>query len=211
MNNFLRQLLNFGMADILNDEATPEMIDYLVTAGDPASSALCCDYLVKLDESLLENKKQFIICGNSMSPLGIDDGANVIASPFMSDTDIVNEDDFLIVEVDPDYYENERPNFKYKMRCAIMVVEDTWSKDDIINRLKSMDSQVEIWLSSNKKDLYKKYEKAKFHYQTGRLVLSKTYKNGKLRYSFHKLDFVRYKAVKMVKPNAPKEILSLVS
>ena len=80
-----------------------------------------------------------------------------------------------------------------------------------MNRLKQMDSQAEIWLKSYRNCLHEKYLKAKRHYNTGRLVLSTTYKNGTLRYSFHRIDFVKYKVEAIVKQDAPDKLLRLVA
>lgn len=211
MNEFVRQLLNFGMADILNENEAPKVESYLVAAGDPASSMPHYDHLIELEDSVRKGRKQFAVCGNSMSPLGIDDGDNVLANDFNTNNGDIREGDFLIVEVDPTYYEGERPNFEYKLRCAIMVVEESWSEEMIVNRLKQMDSQAEIWLKSYRNCLHEKYVKAKRHYNTGRLVLSATYKNGTLRYSFHRIDFVKYKAEAIVKQDTPETLLRLAA
>lgn len=212
MNEFVRQLLNFGMADILNEEEVPKVESYLVAAGDPASSMPYYDHLIEIKESVKGGRRQFAVCGNSMSPLGIDDGDNILADSFAQEGgDSIREGDFLIVKVDPTYYEGEHPNFEYKMRCAIMEVEETWTEEMIVNRLKRMNSQSEIWLKSSQKCLHEKFEKAKKHYGTGKLVLSSTYKNGSLRYSFHRINFVEFKATAIVKQNAPEKVLSLVA
>lgn len=211
MNDFVRQLLNFGMADILNEEESPKVESYLVAAGDPASSTPEYDHLIEIKESLKDGRMQFAVCGNSMSPLGIDNGDNVLATSFIKDNDRIKEGDFLIVKVDPSYYEGERPNFEYKMRCAIMEVEESWTEEMIVERLKQMNSQSEIWLKSSRNCLHEKFEKAKRHYKTGKLVLSSTFKNGSLRYSFHRMDFVCFKATALVKQNAPEKLLKLAA
>lgn len=206
MKEFVRQLLNFGMADILNEEEAPKVESYLVAAGDPASSTPHYDHLIEIEKEKKEGRSQFAVCGNSMSPLGIDDGDNILANPFTPARDSIKEGDFLIVKVDPNYYEGERPNFEYKMRCAIMEVEESWTEQMIISKLKQMNSQSEIWLKSSQKCLHEKFVKAKRHYGTGKLVLSSTYKNGSLRYSFHKIDYVEFMATALIKQNDPKRI-----
>ena len=211
MNEVVRQLLNFGMADIFNESEASKVESYLVAAGDPASSMTHYDHLIELKDSVRMGRRQFAVCGNSMSPLGIDDGDNILANDFNTNTGDIREGDFLIVKVDPTYYEGERPNYEYKLRCAIMIVEESWTEEMIVNRLKQMDSQAEIWLKSYRNCLHEKYLKAKKHYNTGRLVLSTTYKNGTLRYSFHRMDFVKYKAEAIVKQDSPETLLRLVA
>ena len=211
MNEVVRQLLNFGMADIFNESEASKVESYLVAAGDPASSMTHYDHLIELKDSVRMGRRQFAVCGNSMSPLGINDGDNILANDFNTNTGDIREGDFLIVKVDPTYYEGERPNYEYKLRCAIMIVEESWTEEMIVNRLKQMDSQAEIWLKSYRNCLHEKYLKAKKHYNTGRLVLSTTYKNGTLRYSFHRMDFVKYKAEAIVKQDSPETLLRLVA
>lgn len=92
-----------------------------------------------------------------------------------------------------------------------MEVEESWTEEMIVDRLKQMNSQSEIWLKSSRKCLHEKFEKAKRHYKTGKLILSSTFKNGSLRYSFHRIDFVSFKATALVKQNAPEKLLKLVA
>lgn len=211
MNEFFRQLVNFGMADILNGEQLRKAPEHCVVAGDPASSTVSCLSPISIEASVGEGKRQFVVCGNSMSPRNIDDGDNLIASPINAGNDLISAGDFLVVRVDPTYYEGETPLFDYKLRCAIMVVEDGWSDDDIIEKLKDMDSQPEIWLGMYQKNLREKFRKARRHYPTGKLMLSCTYKNGILRYSFHRLDFIEYRADELVKPEMPEKPIKLAA
>ena len=139
MNEVVRQLLNFGMADIFNESEASKVESYLVAAGDPASSMTHYDHLIELKDSVRMGRRQFAVCGNSMSPLGIDDGDNILANDFNTNTGDIREGDFLIVKVDPTYYEGERPNYEYKLRCAIMIVEESWTEEMIVNRLKPLE------------------------------------------------------------------------
>ena len=211
MNEFFRQLVNFGMADILNGEQPKKAPEHCVVAGDPASGTVSCLSTIDVGANIGEGKRQFVVCGNSMSPRNIDDGDNLITSPINAEKDIIQEGDFLVVRVDPTYYEGEIPLFDYKLRCAIMVVEQSWSDNDIIEKLKDMDSQPEIWLGMYQRNLREKFRKARHHYPTGKLMLSCTYKNGILRYSFHKLDFIAYRADELVKPEKPEEPIKLAA
>lgn len=211
MKEFFRQLINFGMADILNEEQPKKAPEHCVVAGDPASGTVSCLSTINIGTKIGEDKRQFVVCGNSMSPRNIDDGDNLIASRINAESDIIKEGDFLVVKVDPSYYEGETPLFDFKLRCAIMIVEDGWSDDDIIKKLKDMDSQPEIWLGMYQRNLREKFHKARRHYPTGKLMLSCTYKNGILRYSFHKLDFIEYRADELVKPEKPEEPIKLAA
>lgn len=211
MNDFFRQLVNFGMADILNEEQVTKAPDCCVVAGDPASGSISNASPINTGVTLSENKRQFVVCGNSMSPRNIDDGDNLIVSLINPLRDPINEGDYLVVKVDPTYYEKEKPLFEYKLRCAIMVIEDGWTEDQIIEKLKEMDSQPEIWLGMYQRNLRKKFRKARRHYSDGELMLSCTYKNGILRYSFHKLDFIKYKADELIKPEKPERKIKLAA
>ena len=209
MKNWIRQILEFGMADLFNDKPTGMASEDVVCAGDPANSPESGNGLLKLNPEIVGNKIQKRVDGYSQSPRGIDDGDNILMSPIDATKDPVREGDFLIVKVDPDYYEDEKPRFKYKMRCAIMIIEEDWTEDDIINRLKTMDSQPEIWLGYFQKNLRRKFQKARGHYPTGRLMLSTTYKNGVLQYSFHKPEFIIYRADVLIKEDDPDTLIPL--
>ena len=211
MNEFFRQLLNFGMADILNEEKVTKASDSCVVAGDPASGSVNDVSLINMGVTLDKNKRQFVVCGNSMSPRNIDDGDNLIVSLINPLLDQINEGDFLVVNVDPTYYEKEKPLFDYKLRCAIMVIEDGWSEEQIIEKLKEKDSQPEIWLGMYQRNLREKFRKARRHYPDGKLMLSCTYKSGLLCYSFHKLDFIKYRAEELIKPDNPQHVIILAA
>lgn len=207
--SFIRQLVNFGMADILNEEYHAAAPANVVAAGNPLHSADEESPVLELDESDVEGLSQFVVSGCSMSPLGIDDRDNLLAQKVTNQEYRVADGDFLVIKVDPDYYENVKPNFVYKLRCAIMPVQAGMQDSEIIEVLKSMDSQAEIWSKDCQQCLKDKLRKARAHYPTDDLVLSKTFKNGTLRYSFHKLDAVEFIAVKLVKADSIYKIITL--
>lgn len=138
--SFIRQLVNFGMADILNEEYHAAAPANVVAAGNPLHSADEESPVLELDESDVEGLSQFVVSGCSMSPLGIDDRDNLLAQKVTNQEYRVAEGDFLVIKVDPDYYENVKPNFVYKLRCAIMPVQAGMQESDIIEVLKTMDS-----------------------------------------------------------------------
>lgn len=194
MNEIIRQIIDFGMADILNESSRRMAKDFCVAAGDPVGEVDADDSLLK-GEKLLSGQSQFVVCGNSMSPKGIDDGDNLIGNKFDLQVDEFHEGDFLILKVDPNYYEGETPNYSHKLRCAILRVPKDWTEKRIVEELKTMDSQPEIWLKSYRKCLHDKLEKARKHYSDRDLILSCTFKNGDLRYSFHDINYIEYKVV----------------
>lgn len=207
-SKLIEQVLEFGMADLYN-QTESKAPEYVVAAGDPVSAPTDTGNLIKLPETQKNGKEQFVIDGYSMSAQGIDDGDNLLASPFNFRHGIVTEGDFLIVKVDPTYYFNEKPLYEYKLRRAIMVIEDSDTEDTIIEKLKEMDTQPHIWIGYFQKCLRRKYQKARKHYAYAKLVLSTTYKNGILQYSFHKLENVRYKAVLLIKSDTPDKLINL--
>ena len=211
MNELLRQILDFGMADILNKDSHWKADDFCVAAGDPVSESKNCGGHIKLVEhdEASNGDRLFVICGNSMSPKGIDDGDNLFGRKFNLGVDTIYEGDFLILKVDPDYYNGKTPNYDHKLRCAIMTVPKDWAEKRIIDEMKKMDSQPEIWLSSYQKCLHEKLEKARNHYKNKDLILSCTYKNGNLRYSFHDLDYIEYRVIAQIKRKGDKSIIDL--
>lgn len=211
MNEVLRQILDFGMADILNEDNDGKADDCCVAAGDPVSEVNDCTGLIDINNNhFSDGLKQFVTCGNSMSPKDIDDGDNLLGRKFDMGADRINEGDFLILKVDPNYYSGETPNYLHKLRCAIMTVPKDWSEQMIIDKMKEMDSQPEIWLRSYQKGLRTKLDKARRHYKNTDLILSCTYKNGRLCYSFHDLRFVEYKVIAQIKRDNPEKIVNLL-
>lgn len=192
IKEILRQVVNFGMADILNVNESLEAPDYMVIAGDPVHRVDFSNKLLKLSEEEKNGWKQFVIDGNSMSPRGLENGDNLLVSE-IDKSYIIKEGDFLLLTVDPDYYVGEKPNYKLKLRYTIMRIDSSWDADTIIEKMKANDSQEEIWLSSYQNKLRKKFQKARAHYKDCDLVLSVTYKNGRLDYSFHSVDYIRYR------------------
>ncbi|WP_297644383.1 hypothetical protein [uncultured Bacteroides sp.] len=179
------------MADILNVDDGQRAPHYMVIAGDPVHRVDFSNKLLELTDEEKGNREQFVIDGNSMSPLGLESGDNLLVS--LIEPSQITEGDFLLLEVDPDYYSGEKPNYDLKLRQAIMLVKSSWDEDEIIERMKSKDSQEEIWLTSYQKRLREKYQKVRAHYKNCDLILSATYRHGRLDYSFHNVDYICYR------------------
>lgn len=91
-----------------------------------------------------------------------------------------------------------------------MDAEQGEEADSIIRKLKEMDDHPEIWLSECQENLRAKLAKARSVYPDAKLVLSCTYKNGDLQYSFHKKDAVEYVTETRIQREYPHEGCSLV-
>ena len=187
-------------------KAAPNM----VAAGDPANNLDDDGRLIKLEKQLPEGYMQFIVCGISMTPKGIDDGDNLICRQIVNHDFLVKKGSFLIIKVDPSYYNGECPVYDYKLRYAIMDIESGKQADSIIGELKNMDDHPEIWLPECQANLRTKLSKARNVYPNDKLVLSCTYKNGDLQYSFHKKDAVEFIAETRIQREYPHEGFSLV-
>ena len=195
----LRQIISFGMEDILNVDDNKKANPNAVIAGDPVHRIEVTNGLFPLSDQEKKGLFQFYVDGNSMSPCNINSGDNLLALKIDSNTYQVQKGDFLILRVDPSYYQDEIPNYDYKLRRVIMPIKKEWTEEDIINKLKESDGEEQIWLYHYQKNLRKKYKKAKRHYTDCDLVLSCTYRNGLLDYSFHRLESIAYKVEKVIK------------
>lgn len=200
LKNILGYVLAMGQTDFFrsigNDYTTDTKI---VAAGDPAlpirqtipSNAKgfeLSDY-EDIDTSRYE---KFMVTGNSMLPKGIKDGDCLFVE---SCPDGYHSGDFIIVSVDKEYYRKYNPKhpiYNYKLRYALYEVPPTFSVSDIIDSIK--DFHYEIYLKDNQKQLGKKWDKARTAYPYEPLMLSTTYHDGELRYSFHPCRLIVGKA-----------------
>jgi predicted nucleic acid-binding Zn ribbon protein len=181
----------------------------MVAAGDPTNNIDDDGRLIRLDKQLPDGYMQFVVCGTSMAPKGIDDGDNLVCKPVNSHDFLIKKGMFLIIKVDPNYYKEEVPIYDYKLRCAIMDVECGEKAGDIIMKMKDMDDCPEIWLPECQENLRKKMAKARSVYPLDKLVLSCTYKQGDLQYSFHKKDAVEFIAETRIQREYPHEGFAL--
>lgn len=81
-------------------KAAPNM----VAAGDPANNLDDDGRLIRLEKQLPVGYTQFIVCGISMTPKGIDDGDNIVCRPIADSDFPMKKGTFLIIKVDPAYY-----------------------------------------------------------------------------------------------------------
>lgn len=84
-------------------------------------------------------------------------------------------------------------------------------QNDIIDKLKSVEGGELIWLGSYQKKLKEKYNKTRNHYRDCDLVLSCTFKNGVMSYSFHRKEYIEYKVVTIIKNNKNHDLVNVKS
>lgn len=200
LKNILGHVLSMGQTDFFrsigNDDTTDTKI---VAAGDPAlpirqtisSNAKGFD-LSDYEDIDTRRYEKFMVTGNSMLPKGIKDGDCLFVE---SCPDGYHSGDFIIVSVDKEYYRKYNPKhpiYNYKLRYALYEVNPTFSVSDIIDSIK--DFHYEIYLKENQEQLVKKWNKARTAYPYEPLMLSTTYHDGELRYSFHPCRLIVGKA-----------------
>lgn len=194
------QILTLGQSDFFRTVGRNETDILRVAAGDPALPISLYDKDVKLPEtivadSLTINVKDYtpyIVSGNSMSPKCIKDGNFLLVK---ESPEGYKGGDFIIVSVDKDYYKKYNPKtalYDFKLRYAIMEVSPSMASSDIIASIK--DEHFEIVLEENQRKLENKYGKARKAYPDEQLMLSTTYHDGVLCYSFHPVRLIVGKA-----------------
>lgn len=200
LKNILGHVLTMGQTDFFrsigNDDTTDTKI---VAAGDPAlpirqtiSSNSKGFELSDYEDIDTRRYEKFMVTGNSMLPKGIKDGDCLFVE---SCPDGYHSGDFIIVSVDKEYYRKYNPKhpiYNYKLRYALYEVNPTFSVSDIIDSIK--DFHYEIYLKENQEQLVKKWNKARTAYPYEPLMLSTTYHDGELRYSFHPCRLIVGKA-----------------
>lgn len=137
----------------------------------------------------------FEIIGSSMSPEGLDNGDYLLSVAVPSkDTPSLGKGTFAIIKVDPDYYNSKGKElkYKYKLRHTLFNVPTGTTKELLMSSLKNLTASVA--LKKNQELLVSKYDEAISFYKDRSLMLSLTYKEGVLRYSFHPVDLIEYKA-----------------
>lgn len=207
----------------LTEESNQPLIDadkenfIRVAAGDPAQDA----YSKGLEQylppilKLVDNKevksidyKAFIIDGFSMSPENIDNKDILLCKEVSWDEqqDFIPEK-FVIIEVDKEYYKFKKKElrFRYKLRKTLFFVPSGWSDKELIDELKKTND--DILLSVNQKKLKEKLRETREYkeYQNSNLVLSTTYRDGRLRYSFHPIEYIKYVGDYCVRNNEKKD------
>lgn len=171
-----------------------------VAAGDPALPIYLSEKDLKIPDTIIVNGseinvsdyKLYVVSGNSMSPKKIKDGYYLLVK---ENPEGYKGGDFIIVSVDKEYYKIYNPKtalYDFKLRYAIMEVSPSMTTADIIASIK--DKHFEIILEENQRKLENKYGKARKAYPNEQLMLSITYHDGVLCYSFHPVRLIVGKA-----------------
>ena len=173
-----------------------------VAAGDPALSVVTNVSEYEIPETLnlmgrqIESSKynKYLVTGNSMLPKGVVDGDWLLVDK-SNDFNDYKEGDFLVIKVDKDYYKKYNPKhvkYDYKLRRALMRVTCGMTAEQIVREVKNI--HFELNIESNQKYMSDKYEKARKAYPNDELMLSTTYHDGRICYSFHPIELIIGKA-----------------
>lgn len=179
-----------------------------VAAGDPALSVVTSVSEYEIPDSFNISGKQidsnkynkYLVTGNSMLPKGIVDGDWLLVDKDKAVD--YREGDFLIIKVDRDYYKKYNPKhvkYDYKLRRALKRVACGMTAEQIVEDVKNI--HFELNIESNKKYMSDKYEKARKAYPDDELMLSTTYHDGHICYSFHPIRFIIGRASILVHVN----------
>lgn len=138
-----------------------------------------------------------------MVPKDISNGMVLLCSRIgETDRENIGKGKYLIVKVDPAYYQkkDKNPSFKFKLRQSIADVPENPDFDTFLEGLKETEDS--LLKAANQKALRKKFDEVYEYYSLDRpMVLSGTYRDGKIRYSFHPKDLVEYEAKYVVSKN----------
>lgn len=193
----LEQIVTLGQGERLLRLTTHQSDMKCVAAGDPSLPSLSSDSDRSLPATVtidgqrvaIADFEPFKVCGNSMFPQNIADG-NILLVRQMPSCEY-KEGDFLVIRVDPDYYKRYNPKstfYDYKLRKALLRLEAGVDENELIARLKEHDYTA--YLEKMQQYAIKKYRKAREAYPDKELMLSTTYHDGELKYSFHPVDLI---------------------
>lgn len=186
-----------------------------VAAGDPTLSVTPLKGLellpdrVPCENSMLdisgyrhpEEPRIFTVEGSSMSPEDISNGDKLLCIE-VDAIKSIEQGKLAVIAVDREYYKskNKELKFDYKLRHTLFNVPVGISIEKLIDFLKKITNS--IFLVENQENLKTKYNEAIGFYGNEReLMLSVTYRKGKLRYSFHPIDLIKYVAEYVLKHN----------
>ena len=209
---FLEQIVTLGQGEKLLRLTSPQGDMKCVAAGDPSmpGSNSVCDKT--LPETVIVDGRQlntaqyepFLVCGNSMLPQDIADGNTLLVSVDHGDMDY-SKDDFLIIRVDPEYYKKYNPKstfYAYKLRKALFRIEPDVSEEELVRRLKENDYTA--YLERMQQYAIRKYRRARVAYPNSELMLSTTYHDGELKYSFHPVELIYGRAEVLISNSNPR-------
>ena len=196
----LEQILTLGQSDFFRTVGRRETDILRVAAGDPSLPISQPEKDVKIPDTIVVDEHEinvkdytlYEVSGNSMSPKDIKDGNSLLVKESIEG---YKGGDFIIVSVDKEYYKKYNPKtalYDFKLRYAIMEVSPTMTTANIISSIR--DRHFEIVLEKNQRKLENKYGKARKAYPNDQLMLSTTYHDGVLCYSFHPIKLIVGKA-----------------
>lgn len=199
---YIENIITFGLADRLKE--MERVRGNYAAAGDPTEKSDKKSFLeeqkgkeVTVDgiDFIFKPDLTYEVVGDSMKPKGIYDGdVLLIESDYRGRKP--KQGDFVIIKVDNDYYKQHNRKsavFDTKLRMSLLVAEASMTADDIIEQLRSWHK--EILIMDYQKHLRYKYKDSRAFYANSDLVLSITYHNGIMRYSFHPVELICGKVV----------------
>ena len=208
LSRLFEQIVTLGHGEQLLQWTTRQSGIKCVAAGDPALP--CADSRVPNEiheltevegqQINLASFEQFTVCGNSMLPQRIANGNTILVRKLPLDE--YQSGNFLVISVDREYYKKYKPKtvvYQYKLRKAMFRVEVGVDKEELIRRLKKHDYTA--YLDDMQEYAIQKYKKARTAYPDKELMLSTTYHDGELKYSFHPVDLIYGRAEILVTDN----------
>lgn len=210
-----------------NIKAAPDR----VCAGDPVQGPVQSDGKIEVNAEYLRNHynvdpadyRLLRVEGWSMFPEGIKDG-DVLLCKKVSEVDSksLQKSFFAITQVDKDFYASRRrePIYDHKLRKAIHKFNLSTDADAIIEMLSNDLKEDSILLEENQKLLKKKHKEAFEFYRNRQnvagdnkeetdtdMMLSVTYHEGQLEYSFHPNRLIDYAVCYVYRLDGPEPLL----
>lgn len=194
----LNNLIARWLVDSNFKDELPESQFRLVAAGDPTKIApineireiLPQKFGIGPNENSISDYHVFQVSGNSMHPLGIENG-DLLLTKEIHGTEDLHTGDFLVIAVDESVNTEKTLVYDFKLRQFLLSTKGE-DVNTLIDRLKAISPEMNLEKYQNR--LKEKYQKAIKRYPNRELVVSITYKEGTIDYSFHSSEFVRYRA-----------------
>lgn len=201
------QIYTFGMyrqiKNVREESRKKTLSQNVVAAGDPAQEGYNGETETVLPETVSFDGKElnlndfaiWTVDGYSMSPEDINNGDVLLCHPIASGLrGNIGYGKYVVIDVDPDYYAFKKKtlSFQKKLRKTLMKVSPDMDVETLMCELKKVDDSV--LLPENKKRLREKFKEIKSYYKNEELMLSLTYRDGELRYSFHPVSLIAFVA-----------------
>ncbi len=183
-----------------------------VAAGDPAYGSQTSDGqgplppFVKIGDEQVETARymNLVVDGSSMSPERISNGDVLLCTKIgATERERLEYGKHVIVRTDADYYrkKNKPVKFDYKLRRTICVVEAQETYENLLERLIRDNLEDSVVLECNQKALKEKFSESRKYYDYSEsMMLSATYRDGEIRYSFHPASLIEFRADYVVSP-----------